>query len=88
MGQRTAEMHLALASNAQSPAWQPEPFSLLYQRSVYQSMRSLLRRAFLLLDQNLDRLQEEERERAAVFSRRKKRSSPGLAGCASARSPP
>ncbi len=64
MGQRTAEMHLALASNAQSAEWKPEPFSLLYQRSVYQSMRSLLRRAFLLLDQNLGGLKEEERERA------------------------
>jgi maltose alpha-D-glucosyltransferase/alpha-amylase len=67
MGLRTAEMHLALASNTQDPAWRPEPFSLLYQRSVYQSMRSLVRRSLLLLGQSLDRLQEADQERAAAI---------------------
>jgi maltose alpha-D-glucosyltransferase/alpha-amylase len=41
LGQRTAELHLALASDTKNPAFAPEPFSLLYQRSVYQSMRNL-----------------------------------------------
>jgi maltose alpha-D-glucosyltransferase/alpha-amylase len=40
LGQRTAEMHLALAAGT-GPAFAPEPFSQLYQRSLYQSMRSL-----------------------------------------------
>jgi maltose alpha-D-glucosyltransferase/alpha-amylase len=49
LGQRTAEMHLALASDRNDPAFKPEPFSALYQRSVYQSMRNGLRRTFQLL---------------------------------------
>ncbi len=49
LGQRTAEMHLALAGERIDPAFRPEPFSALYQRSVYQSMRNGLRRTFQLL---------------------------------------
>jgi len=41
LGQRTAELHLGLASDTKTPSFAPEPFSLLYQRSVYQSMRNL-----------------------------------------------
>jgi len=49
LGQRTAEMHLALASDRTDPAFKPEAFSVLYQRSIYQSMRNGLRRTFQLL---------------------------------------
>ncbi|HEY8901158.1 MAG TPA: maltose alpha-D-glucosyltransferase [Chthoniobacterales bacterium] len=49
LAQRTAEMHIALASERTDPAFKPEPFSALYQRSVYQSMRNGLRRTFQLL---------------------------------------
>jgi maltose alpha-D-glucosyltransferase/alpha-amylase len=48
LGTRTAEMHAALASGKQ-PAFRPEPFSQLYQRSLYQSMRMQTRRTFHLL---------------------------------------
>jgi maltose alpha-D-glucosyltransferase/alpha-amylase len=64
LGRRSAELHLALASNARDPAWQPEPFSLLYQRSVYQSMRSLLRRTLQTLARRQKSLSAVERERA------------------------
>jgi maltose alpha-D-glucosyltransferase/alpha-amylase len=37
LGQRTAEMHIALAAG-DDPAFAPEPFTTLYQRSLYQSM--------------------------------------------------
>ena len=37
LGQRTAELHLALAENRTDPALAPEPFGKLYQRSLYQS---------------------------------------------------
>jgi maltose alpha-D-glucosyltransferase / alpha-amylase len=37
LGQRTAEMHVALASG-DDPAFAPEPFTRLYQRSLYQSV--------------------------------------------------
>ncbi len=41
VAQRTAEMHLALADGA--PGFEPEPFTLLWQRSTVQSLRSALR---------------------------------------------
>jgi maltose alpha-D-glucosyltransferase/alpha-amylase len=40
MGRRTAALHQALASNAALPAFAPEPYGKLYQRSVYQAMRT------------------------------------------------
>ncbi|MEJ2721342.1 MAG: hypothetical protein P8181_09410 [bacterium] len=41
LGERTAEMHLALASNHDNPAFAPETLSALSQRAMYQSMRTL-----------------------------------------------
>jgi maltose alpha-D-glucosyltransferase / alpha-amylase len=41
LGQRTGEMHAALASDSEDPAFAPEPFSQFYQRSLYQSARKL-----------------------------------------------
>jgi maltose alpha-D-glucosyltransferase / alpha-amylase len=41
LGQRVAELHLALASGTGDPAFAPEAFTALYQRSMYQSIRSL-----------------------------------------------
>ncbi|CAN5723126.1 maltose alpha-D-glucosyltransferase [soil metagenome] len=44
LGQRTAELHLCLESITDRPEFAPEPFTSLYQRSLYQTMRSSLRR--------------------------------------------
>ena len=63
MGERTAEMHLALAGGA-DPAFVPEPFSTLYQRSLYQSMRSLAGRSLRRLAAELDGLTEPVAGRA------------------------
>ena len=41
MGQRTAELHRAMIGGADHPAFQPEAYSTLYQRSQYQSFRNL-----------------------------------------------
>ncbi len=49
LGQRTAEMHLALASNASRPELAPEPFTANYQRALYSSLRKLVRDRFNLL---------------------------------------
>ena len=49
LGQRTGEMHLALASDGENPTFAPEPFTLFYQRSLYQSMRNLAGRTLQLL---------------------------------------
>jgi maltose alpha-D-glucosyltransferase/alpha-amylase len=48
LGRRTAEMHLALGGPAAAadPALAPEPFSMLYQRSLLQSISTLTRRVF------------------------------------------
>jgi maltose alpha-D-glucosyltransferase/alpha-amylase len=49
MGRRTADLHLALASDPDDPTFAPEPFTPQYQRSMYQSMRSLALQVFRLL---------------------------------------
>ncbi len=40
LGERTAELHLALAGARDDPAFAPEAFSTLYQRALYQSFRA------------------------------------------------
>jgi maltose alpha-D-glucosyltransferase/alpha-amylase len=64
LGQRTAELHRALASSNDDRAFSPEPFNAMAQRSVYQSMRALLRRTFALLQKALPDLPEAFRDEA------------------------
>jgi maltose alpha-D-glucosyltransferase/alpha-amylase len=59
LGKRTAELHLALSANAADPNFAPEPLSLLYQRSICQSMQSLAGRNFQLLAKNVKTLPAE-----------------------------
>ncbi|MBM3939643.1 MAG: maltose alpha-D-glucosyltransferase [SAR202 cluster bacterium] len=40
LGKRTGELHLALARGVADASFAPEPFTELYQRSVYSSMRT------------------------------------------------
>jgi maltose alpha-D-glucosyltransferase/alpha-amylase len=49
LGQRTAELHLALTTNADDAAFAPEPFTPFYQRGLSQSMRNLAEEVFTLL---------------------------------------
>jgi maltose alpha-D-glucosyltransferase/alpha-amylase len=58
LGKRTAELHQALARPSQNPDFKPESYSLLYQRSLYQSMQSLVKRVFLILNKNSNRCPE------------------------------
>ncbi|HEV2953667.1 MAG TPA: maltose alpha-D-glucosyltransferase, partial [Candidatus Dormibacteraeota bacterium] len=53
LGRRTAEMHLALATQTTDPAFTPEPSTMLEQRSAYQSIRALGLEAFSALRANL-----------------------------------
>ncbi len=62
LGQRTAEMHLALASDSSNPAFAPEYFTSNYQRSLYSSLRKLVRDRFNLLESSLSKLSPEIRE--------------------------
>ncbi len=64
LGQRTAEMHLALASDQTNPAFVPEYFTANYQRSLYSALRKLTRDRFKLLEQSMDRLNDETQELA------------------------
>jgi maltose alpha-D-glucosyltransferase/alpha-amylase len=71
LGKRTAEMHAALASVKTDPMFAPEPFSKLYQRSLYQSLRSRILRSFRVLDSGLSELEEaDKQEIRALLSRR------------------
>jgi maltose alpha-D-glucosyltransferase/alpha-amylase len=70
LGQRTAELHLALAAAPDDPNFAPEPFTALYQRSIYQSLRSLAGQNLALLRQQLPALPEPARADAdAVLHR-------------------
>jgi maltose alpha-D-glucosyltransferase/alpha-amylase len=56
LGLRTAELHVTLASGTDS-AFAPEPFTTLYQRSLYQAQRNLTRRNLRLLRRAHGRLE-------------------------------
>jgi maltose alpha-D-glucosyltransferase/alpha-amylase len=58
LAQRTAEMHGALASDPADPRFAPEPFSVLYQRSLVQSVRNLGRSVLHRLRRQLRSLPE------------------------------
>ena len=49
LGRRTAELHVALASATEDPRFSPEPFSILYQRSLNRSMRNLTKTVYRTL---------------------------------------
>ncbi|HEY1769161.1 MAG TPA: maltose alpha-D-glucosyltransferase [Chthoniobacterales bacterium] len=66
IGARTAEMHLALAGEPNDAQFAPEPFNAMAQRSVYQSMRALLRKNFTLLQKSVGDLPENFRAEAAA----------------------
>jgi maltose alpha-D-glucosyltransferase/alpha-amylase len=71
LGTRTAQMHGALAAVESDPLFAPEPFSRLYQRSLYQSLRSGILRSFRLLEGALSRLEaDNKQEIQALLSRR------------------
>lgn len=64
LGRRTAEMHRALSTGPADSTWSREEFSSLYQRSLFQSMRGLLRKNFQRLGAQLGALPESVQERA------------------------
>ena len=64
LGQRVAELHLAFAGDANHAVFAPEPFTSLYQRSLYQAVRGNLLRTTRLLKLNRPSLPEEVRAAA------------------------
>jgi maltose alpha-D-glucosyltransferase/alpha-amylase len=59
LGQRTAELHLTLASAIDDANFTPEPFSVTYQRSLYHSMRRFTIQVLQLLRQRLKQLPDD-----------------------------
>ena len=64
LGQRTAEMHIALASDNSNQAFVPEKFTPNYQRSLYSSFRKLVRDRFNLLKTSIPKLDPASKELA------------------------
>jgi len=66
LGQRTAELHAALACDPDDPAFAPEHISQQDQRSIYQSLNGVALRSFELLRSQLKKLPEDAREEARL----------------------
>ena len=62
LGRRTAELHAALASDPDDPAFAPERITALDQRSIYQSLSGLSMRATDLLRTQLNKLPADARD--------------------------
>jgi maltose alpha-D-glucosyltransferase/alpha-amylase len=56
LGQRTAELHLALSRDTSKGAFRPEPFTDFYQKGLYHGMISLSNRSLQLLRQRTKNL--------------------------------
>lgn len=64
LGQRTAELHVALGNVRDNPDFTPEPFSLEYRQSRYESMCRLTSQTCSLLKGRLNHLQSETEQEA------------------------
>ncbi|MEO6350697.1 MAG: maltose alpha-D-glucosyltransferase [Candidatus Limnocylindrales bacterium] len=64
LGTRTAQMHSALATAGDDPAFAPEAFTALFQRSTYQTMRNQASATLSLLERRLADMSEEPRTHA------------------------
>jgi maltose alpha-D-glucosyltransferase/alpha-amylase len=62
LGIRTAEMHLALSSIKSKADFKEEPFSLLYQKSLYQSFRTLIKRTVMQMKASRKKLDPEQQK--------------------------
>ena len=64
LGQRTAELHLALSSQMDDPYFAPEFFTTFTQRSYYESLRVVLQKGFSGLRKAVFLLKGNERSQA------------------------
>ncbi len=70
LGQRTAELHIALASSTSVPDFAAEPITPFYQRSMYQTMRGQASQAFRLLRKNAAGLKDGIRQQGGLLLER------------------
>jgi maltose alpha-D-glucosyltransferase/alpha-amylase len=71
LGRRLGELHVALAK-VDEPQFAPEPFTLLYQRSLYQSAREILSQTFATLRRRLKSFSGECEQLATPLLAREK----------------
>ncbi len=64
LGQRTAELHIALASGAGGHEFAPQPFTHFYRQSQFQAMRSINVETLRLLNEKIPYLRETTKKRA------------------------
>ncbi len=64
LGQRTAELHLALASHPEDRDFAPETINAMYRRSIYQATRSRADQVLELLRKRISQLPTELRSEA------------------------
>jgi len=62
LGRRVAELHIALSSSTVDPDFAAEPFTTLYRRSTYQSMRNQLSQVTRLANGVGASISKEDRE--------------------------
>ena len=72
LAERTAEMHLSLASLDSDPAFAPEAFTTLYQRSIYQAMCEQVKRAVILIREIMEKMTPEQQQLATLFVQKQK----------------
>ena len=70
LGKRTAELHLALASEPTDPAFAPEPYTASFQRAFAESVQTLTERNLALLSMKLPELPSELRGKAKDLTAR------------------
>jgi maltose alpha-D-glucosyltransferase/alpha-amylase len=70
---RTAQMHLALASNTRLPDFAPEPFDHGFQLWMYGCLEELCQSKFALLENTLDALSAQDRRLAEIVLQNKNR---------------
>jgi maltose alpha-D-glucosyltransferase / alpha-amylase len=64
LGSRTAELHVALVSAKDDRDFAPEPFSVMYQNSLYHAMRSAATRTLQLLHESFEQVPDGSKEEA------------------------
>jgi len=70
LGKRTAELHRALASERNDPAFVPEPFTVEFEGSMEESRVQLTRRVFSLLREKIPSLPTDWRDTANELTAR------------------
>src|ERR1700719_2055177 len=70
LGKRTAELHLALSSESDDPAFAPEPFTMQFQNNLGASFAELTQRTLRLLRARLANVPAEYKDKASEIAAR------------------